>query len=88
MSGTVNDRGEFGVISVADSGPGIPADKQLAIFQPYYRLVDSEGEGTEGAGLGLAISRELARQMGGDIEITSEPGKGSTFSLLVPVYEQ
>jgi signal transduction histidine kinase len=71
----------WGEVSVTDSGPGIPADKREAIFEPYYRIASSEADAPEGAGLGLAISRELVRQMGGDIQVESAPGGGSTFSI-------
>ena len=74
----------WGAVSVTDTGPGIPREKLSAIFQPYYRIPGSESDGTEGAGLGLAISRELARQMGGDIEVESEPGRGCTFTVRLP----
>jgi phosphoserine phosphatase RsbU/P len=68
-------------VSVADNGPGIPDREQDAIFQPYYRVLHSEDGAPEGAGLGLAISRELVRQMGGDLLVSSELGKGSTFTV-------
>jgi phosphoserine phosphatase RsbU/P len=77
----------WGEVSVIDSGPGIPREKQEAIFEPYYRLASSEADAPEGAGLGLAISRELIRQMGGDIEVESEPGGGSTFTIRLPLQE-
>lgn len=64
------------VISVSDTGPGIPPDQLEAIFQPYYRLPDAAGSGS---GLGLAISRELVRRMGGELQIESQLGCGSTF---------
>lgn len=75
----------WGTVSVTDTGPGIPREKLSAIFQPYYRIPGSESDGTEGAGLGLAISRELARQMGGDVEVESEPGRGCTFTVKLPL---
>lgn len=74
----------WGAIAVADSGPGIPAEKREAIFQPYYRLPDAGADAPEGVGLGLAISRELVRKMGGDIEVESEPGRGSVFTVRLP----
>jgi phosphoserine phosphatase RsbU/P len=77
----------WGEVSVTDSGPGIPPDKQEAIFEPYYRIASSEADAPEGAGLGLAISRELVRQMGGDIEVESVVGGGSTFSIRLPLKE-
>jgi phosphoserine phosphatase RsbU/P len=78
------DDGHQASISVSDTGPGIPEEKRQAIFRPYYRLPDAEAEAPEGLGLGLAISRELIRQMGGDIVVTSETGAGSTFTITLP----
>lgn len=76
--------GRWGAIMIEDSGPGIPADKLAAIFQPYYRLPDAEADAPEGVGLGLAISRELIRKMGGDIEVESEVGRGCVFTVRLP----
>ena len=69
-------------ISVTDRGPGIAADQQESVFRPYYRI-DDAGFTKAGAGLGLSIARELARRMGGDVTLTSEPGKGSIFTVDV-----
>ena len=71
-------------IDIADTGPGIPADKVELIFEPFVQLNGSPAHVTEGTGLGLAISRELARAMGGDVTVQSEYGKGSTFTLTLP----
>ena len=68
-------------IAVRDTGSGIPADKLDAVFEPFIQVGSSPGEGV---GLGLAISRELARHMGGDIVVESESGVGSTFALTLP----
>ena len=71
---------------VEDSGVGIPADEQDKIFAMYYQ-VKQAGENLHavGTGIGLAVSRKLARLMGGDISLESEEGQGSTFSLTVSV---
>ena len=69
-------------ISVVDSGTGIPKDKQDAIFEPYVQI--SRGK-KGGAGLGLAISRDVVRAHGGRIWVESEVGHGSTFTFSVPV---
>jgi signal transduction histidine kinase len=74
----------WGAIAIADTGPGIPAEKLAAIFQPYYRLPGAEADAPEGVGLGLAISRELIRKMGGDIEVESELGHGCVFTVRLP----
>ncbi len=66
--------------SVSDRGDGIPADRQAEIFEAF-RSSSPEQRGT---GLGLTLSRQLARLMGGDLTVTSEPGAGSTFILDIP----
>jgi len=65
--------------SVADTGIGIPSDKQEAIFQAFAQGDTSNTRKFGGTGLGLAISSRLARMMQGDLWVESEPGKGSTF---------
>jgi PAS domain S-box-containing protein len=72
------------VISVRDTGPGIPADKQTAIFEPFMQLGRSLTSPHEGTGLGLTISRDLARAMGGDVTVESIVDSGSTFALTLP----
>jgi signal transduction histidine kinase len=69
------------LIRVADSGRGIPAEKLNDIFEPFVRVDSGFTRPTEGAGLGLAISRSLSRAMGGDITVESELGEGSVFTL-------
>ena len=71
-------------ISVSDNGPGIPEDKRQLIFQPFVQLGSSTEATASGVGLGLAISRDLARVMGGDIDVKSSEGQGSTFTLRLP----
>ena len=69
---------------VIDTGAGIPTDKQKAIFEPFVQLDRTLSSGHEGVGLGLAISRDLARQMNGKLTVKSQPGKGSRFTLTLP----
>jgi signal transduction histidine kinase len=71
-------------ISVSDTGPGIPADRQVAIFEPFVQVNRTLSESVEGTGLGLSISRALAQGMGGDLVVKSKPGKGSVFTLTLP----
>jgi PAS domain S-box-containing protein len=66
---------------VQDDGPGIPADRLADIFEPFVQLDRALGNPREGVGLGLAISRDLARGMQGDLTVESIPGKGSTFTV-------
>jgi signal transduction histidine kinase len=71
-------------VDVTDTGSGIPADKLQSIFEPFVQLERGQAPELGGTGLGLSISRDLARAMGGDLMATSEPGKGSTFKLVLP----
>lgn len=68
-------------VHVSDSGPGIPPEKREHIFEEFSRL---DSRARHGAGLGLAISRRIARVLGGDITVASESGEGSTFTLWLP----
>ena len=69
-------------IAVADDGPGIPAGDQERLFREFSRLNTS---GASGAGLGLAISANIARRLGGELSVESQPGSGSTFTLWLPL---
>lgn len=73
--------GEWVAVRVRDTGPGIPADKHEQIFKEFTRL---DPHARQGAGIGLAISRHLARLLGGDITLESEVGRGSTFTFWLP----
>jgi signal transduction histidine kinase len=72
-------------ISVEDTGPGIPQEKLEAVFEPFVQLDRGLTRTTDGTGLGLAISRALAQGMGGDIQLKSEVGVGSVFTVTVPL---
>jgi signal transduction histidine kinase len=78
-------RGGWVEIRVADDGPGIAPEKQQSIFDPFVQVERSFSNPREGVGLGLAISRDLARAMGGELGVTSVPGAGSTFVLQLPL---
>ena len=69
---------------VADSGPGIPLEKQVELFRPFGKLSPNAYEGT---GLGLWMSGMLVNKMGGDIQVQSEPGKGAKFAFALPLSE-
>lgn len=72
-------------IAVKDNGVGIDPGRQQYIFNLFEQENGAENRQYQGAGLGLAIAQQLARLMGGSIELESEPGKGSTFRLIIPV---
>ena len=71
-------------VSVVDTGPGIPQEAQHSIFEPFVQLGRSLTTSHDGVGLGLAISRQLARAMGGDLTVASQVGHGATFTLVLP----
>ena len=73
-------------IQVTDTGPGIPADKRELLFVPFERL-GAERTSVEGTGVGLALSRGLAKAMGGRLEVDSTDGRGSTFWIEFPLVE-
>ena len=79
-----SSRGGAALIVVRDTGPGIAEDMQQMIFDPFVQLGRSLTSAQEGAGLGLAISRDLARAMDGDVTVESTVGSGATFTLRLP----
>jgi signal transduction histidine kinase len=76
--------GERAIIRVSDTGCGIEPDALERIFEPFVQVDSRLARKYGGIGLGLAISRDLARGMGGDIAVQSTPGSGSTFNVWVP----
>jgi len=71
-------------LAVADTGIGMTAEQQAKLFEEFTQADSSTARQYGGTGLGLAITRKLARIMGGDVTVTSEPGKGSVFTLRLP----
>lgn len=72
-------------ISVRDYGVGIPEDEQSRIFDRYYRTRNAEKKRLEGIGLGLFITNQIVKHHEGDISVNSEPGRGSIFTIILPV---
>jgi adenylate cyclase len=71
-------------LAVADTGIGMTSEQQAKLFEEFTQADTSTAQRYGGTGLGLAITRKLARMMGGDVTVTSEPGKGSVFTLRLP----
>jgi signal transduction histidine kinase len=79
------DEGLWAYVRVSDTGVGITPEEADVVFEPFEQALHSPAEG--GTGLGLTISRQLARLMGGDLTLQSTPGAGSTFTLWLPAQQ-
>jgi signal transduction histidine kinase len=79
---------EWAKISVADTGPGVPAEEVNKLFDRFYQVGQTGKQKTQGTGLGLAISKALVELHGGKIWVESEEGRGSTFCFTLPVEQQ
>jgi GAF domain-containing protein len=81
----VSNGGQWIELSVSDTGIGMTPEQQAKLFAEFSQADATTAQRFGGTGLGLAITRKLARMMGGDVTVKSEPGKGSTFALRLPV---
>jgi GAF domain-containing protein len=84
----VSNGSNFVEFAVSDSGIGMTAEQQAKLFEEFSQADASTAQRFGGTGLGLAITRKLARMMGGDVTVTSEPGKGSVFTVRLPGSER
>jgi signal transduction histidine kinase len=75
------------LISVEDRGVGIPPDEQKTLFRTFVRGAEAQRAGIRGIGVGLALVKSVAEAHGGSVQVASEPGRGSTFTLVIPCRE-
>ena len=75
------------LIGVGDQGAGIPAGEREQIFQKFVRGADAKRAGVRGVGIGLALVKRIVEAHGGSVRLESEPGRGSTFTLVLPCLE-
>ncbi len=80
----VSEKGGLVHIAVVDQGIGIPQDEQDRVFERFYRVDPARSRDTGGTGLGLSIVKHVAADHGGDVQMWSQPGRGSTFTLRIP----
>jgi len=80
----VSNGNNFVEFAVSDTGIGMTADQQAKLFEEFSQADAATAQRFGRTGLGLAITRKLARMVGGDVTVTSEPGKGSVFTVRLP----
>jgi len=80
----MREEGERVLLTVSDTGVGIPASELEHVFERFHRVEGSRGRSIEGTGIGLALVRELASLHGGTVSVTSELGRGTTFTVSIP----
>lgn len=85
VSLSLSQAGKYGLVTVADTGPGIPAQEQKNLYRRFTRLSPKPTEGEPSLGLGLSIVKHLGEQMGGEIECSSKKGQGTAFTVRLPL---
>ncbi|WP_144829676.1 cell wall metabolism sensor histidine kinase WalK [Kocuria rhizophila] len=83
----LRERDGMAQITVTDQGPGIPESEQDRVFERFYRVDSARSRQTGGTGLGLSIVKHVMAQHGGEVSVWSQPGRGSTFTLVLPSME-
>ncbi len=84
---SLSSNGDFAIVSISDTGIGIPEEQRLLIFERFYRVDKARSRAQGGAGLGLAIAKHIVDSHGGRIDVESQVGKGSTFRVFLPIGE-
>ena len=79
--------GRDAVMTVTDNGPGIPREDQAHIFDRFYRVDKARSRETGGTGLGLSIVHQMVLMHGGSVSVESEEGRGSTFTVELPIHQ-
>ncbi len=81
---SLKDRGESVELEVSDTGTGIPEDELPHLFERFHRVKNARGRSYEGSGIGLALVQELVKLHGGEVQVKSEIGRGTTFTVSIP----